>query len=205
MLSGIERVVTHVAHTLTHTRTQHTHTCARILSLALIPRVSLSFPSSTFHRTLLLSRLNSRPCINYLVTPRVPRLFLVNLCDLFGLCSHSSCCHAAIIYLYRSEFFESLFEFPGNDRIKRPVNTDSGEINYLFQLDYWIKKNILKFCFKIWLKISVLNKCYICFLLFVIIRFLLIVKVIIVLIIWSVIEDNVCISLKFFLFFKVNL
>lgn len=86
----------------------HAHTSLlshSLLSLSLY-HISLSFPSaSTFHRALLLSRYNSRPCINYLVTPRVPRLDPRNLCDLFGFCSHSSYCHAAYNLPLRRQFF----------------------------------------------------------------------------------------------------
>lgn len=62
---------------------------------------TVSFSSSTFHPALHLSCPNSRPCINYLVMPRVPRP-ACNLCDLFGPRSHSPHCHAAIIYHRRS-------------------------------------------------------------------------------------------------------
>lgn len=73
------------------TRGAHTHTRGRIHPSSHSPhppRVSLSFPSSTFHRTLLLSRLNSHPCINYLVTPRVPRLVPV-IYAIYSSCVHT--------------------------------------------------------------------------------------------------------------------
>lgn len=106
------------------------------------PSDPLSFPSSTFHPTLHLSRLNSRPCINYLVMPRVPRLAR-NLCDLFRPRSHPPRCHTAIIYpppslplrcSHHRGFLRCFFEFPGNEPIKSSVIANYNETNYLFQL-----------------------------------------------------------------------
>lgn len=99
----------------THTSTHH-RSLPLSLSLFVSPHVLLSlslvlsFPSSTFHPTLHLSRLNSHPCINYLVMSRVPRLAR-NLCDLFRPRSHSPCCHTAIIYPRRSRRHEFLWNF----------------------------------------------------------------------------------------------
>lgn len=115
-----------------------THMHHRSLPPSWFPPLSLSFssPSSTFHPTLHLSRLNSRPCINYLVMPRVPRLDR-NLCDLFRPRSHPPRCYTAIIYPRRSRrrgFLRSFFKFSDNDRIKSSVIANHNETNYLFQL-----------------------------------------------------------------------
>ena len=118
----------------THTRTYH---CSLPLSLSLSLSLSIPFPSSTFHSTLHLSRLNSRPCINYLVMSRVPRL-VRNLCDLFRPRSHSlphshNLPPAVRIIAY---FFRIFFEFPLNDRIKSSLIANYNETNYLYQLGY---------------------------------------------------------------------
>lgn len=123
----------------------YTHTHVRTIAFFLSPVLSpsLPFPSSTFHPTLHLARLNSRPCINYLVMSRVPRL-VRNLCDLFRPRSHSPRCHTAIIYprSRHREFLRSFFEFPGNDRIKSSIIANYNETTYLFQLAIRIKKYV---------------------------------------------------------------
>ena len=123
----------------------YTHVSLLTSSFSLPLSVSIPFPSSTFHSTLHLSRLNSRPCINYLVMSRVPRL-VRNLCDLFRPRSHSpphshNLPPAVRITAY---FFRIFFEFPLNDRIKSSLIANYNETNYLYQLEtIYHKKKIL--------------------------------------------------------------
>lgn len=126
------------------TRGAHTHTHIHAYPFSHSPPHPSCFPLFFPHQPFI--------ALSFSLASTVIRVLIISLRRAYHGCSsliyaiYSGCVFALIVLPrgynlpLRSEFFESLFEFPGNDRIKRSVNTDSGEINYLFQLITELKK-----------------------------------------------------------------